>query len=709
MMQMSLYIGNISSRTHRDGLQHVFRRFGRCTVWLKDGYGFVVYDFPPDAEKALRALQGRNICGEPLTLTWSNKQPRPSKRFARADRSYKQLQDQGFSRGGEYVNHNLDSNNMRDYKMGFEQPESTGGRHSSADILDEKTGYHQDPIIDNVEDEHHEHGEDLLDEDCSLVPNLKDDDRWGGQFIDSANENALEFDRYEPYQSYDRKDEDENDRMTYSGHSPSRGSSQERTRWVSAGSGEVNLKHPYHSKLQQTCYSCGGLGHKMRSCPKGKAAQRKFTRFDHRHKNDVGRLDCGQGELKRHGTRSPREQHSSRDGSSRRRVRNDRKSSDVRKHQSLVQSGSFFEEKENDRACRRNHEGKKRGRNGNGSVKTQNAKKTRRSASSPLHSDYIESISQSASRSLKYLRRSISYSRSRSSSRSPSLSSDSRSNSTSFRNRSKSSKSKAKSRLRSNSFSSQSLTACHGKSILSSPNKALSNQQHFVNDSSTAEAEDILVEKVLAVKTTETLENAKLENTILAVNHGNDVSSDEVGDEKEHLMRESNIEMCKESNLLQELTFQGNQQLENDTNSAAGFSPGSMREVKVAQDSDVSMIENIPEETTRKPDSGAPPSSCSGYLTSITSEEMHTVLKHYNLEPPKESEMHLSVEAYFGSARFWPWDIIYYRRLKKGPISVENYARRLAQNEEFGIVDKYVRSSSGWGELEHGNLTGVGG
>ena len=76
MLQMSLYIGNLSEHSQRDDLERVFRRFGHCNVQLKrNGYGFVVFDFPLDAEKALRALKGRNICGEPLTLTWSNKQP----------------------------------------------------------------------------------------------------------------------------------------------------------------------------------------------------------------------------------------------------------------------------------------------------------------------------------------------------------------------------------------------------------------------------------------------------------------------------------------------------------------------------------------------------------------------------------------------------------------------------------------------------------
>lgn len=36
------------------------------------------------------------------------------------------------------------------------------------------------------------------------------------------------------------------------------------------------------------------------------------------------------------------------------------------------------------------------------------------------------------------------------------------------------------------------------------------------------------------------------------------------------------------------------------------------------------------------------------------------------------------------------------RGRKEGPISTENYAKRLEQNREIGIVDQCVRSSSGW-------------
>lgn len=92
---------------------------------------------------------------------------------------------------------------------------------------------------------------------------------------------------------------------------------------------------------------------------------------------------------------------------------------------------------------------------------------------------------------------------------------------------------------------------------------------------------------------------------------------------------------------------------------------------------------------------------------SVSVEEMCVALRHFGAEIPgemeKEKEKHGSLESWFGSARLWPWEGIYYRRVKKGPISVENYERRVAQNREFGIVDRFVRSSSGWGEISQKN------
>jgi hypothetical protein len=81
----------------------------------------------------------------------------------------------------------------------------------------------------------------------------------------------------------------------------------------------------------------------------------------------------------------------------------------------------------------------------------------------------------------------------------------------------------------------------------------------------------------------------------------------------------------------------------------------------------------------------------------LTTNEVITALKRYGMEP-QENSSDQPVEKYFGAARLWPWEIIYYRKCKKGPLSTENYAKRVEQNKEFGIVDQYVRSSSGWWE-----------
>lgn len=96
------------------------------------------------------------------------------------------------------------------------------------------------------------------------------------------------------------------------------------------------------------------------------------------------------------------------------------------------------------------------------------------------------------------------------------------------------------------------------------------------------------------------------------------------------------------------------------------------------------------------PESDISLSDNASHSVRVSSEEICMVLKHYGLQYPKETKKDLPMEIYFGSARSWPWEIIYYRRLKKGPISAENYARRISQNEDFGIVDKYIRSTSGW-------------
>lgn len=686
---MSLYIGNLSARSRRDELEYFFRRFGHCNVQLKkDGYGFVVFDYPPDAEKALRTVQGRNICGEPLTLTWSNKQPQPFRKFARGGRSYESQPGRNAARGGDYTSRKMGSNGWRDYRMGMKQPDSDGRRFNSADMLDDETGYHQDNIKDNVEEE----CQGLHDEGRSVVANL-DNDRWIGQVLERSNdkgvENGIEFDRYEPYKSYDEKVENENQMMGYTGGSPATRSSQENLGREQIGAAALNCS--YDSKPQQTCYSCGASGHKIRNCPKKHASRRKPSKFDLRQDFDIDKSDRGKGEVNRFGSKSWGKLQSNRDTMSVRQQRDDRRASGSRNHRRVINSIT----QETDRDRRKDYEGKKRSR-AIGTPTRSNAKKVRRSIASQDHSDYTASRSHSTFQSSKSVPKS---SRSRSTfSRAHSLSSNLRSSS-----KSHSGSRSCKSRSRLSSPTSVSLSVSLGRPLPSSPNKVQLNLKGSLYNATTPESKDILVEQVEPVDGNKRLEKAELENSMMVVNNEHVLSSSKVEDDIEkdqHLKRDDNDNRIAPGSLY-EVTNPSTPLSEKGALTAGNSSPEMFGEMEFQNSGSLEM-EHM-QAPTKKPDSETLSNSQTGHSTNMSLEEMYKVLKHYGLELSEENERHLSVEAYFGSARLWPWEIIYYRRQKKGPISLENYARRVVQNEEFGIVDKYIRSSSGWGEMDKEN------
>jgi RNA recognition motif-containing protein len=688
--QMSLYIGNLSARTRRDELEYFFGRFGHCNVQLKkDGYGFVVFDYPPDAEKALRALQGRNICGEPLTLTWSNKQPQPFRKFARGARSYELLRGRNAARGGDYASRKMGSNGWRDYRMGIKQLDSDGRRLDSADMLDDETGYHQDNIKDNVEEEL----QGLHDEDRSIVANL-DNDRWVGRVLErpyeKGVENGLEFDRYEPYKSYDEKAENENQRMGYTGVSPATRSSQENLAREQIDTAALNCSND--SKPRQTCFSCGASGHKIRNCPRKHASRRKSTKFDLKQDYDIDKSGRGKGEVNRFGSKSWGKLRSNRDTMSVSQQRDDRRASGSRNHRREINSIT----QETDRDWRKDYGGKKRRE-----IVTPTrsiAKKARRSIASPDHSDYT-SRSRSTFQSSKSVPKS---SRSRSAfSRAHSLSSNLRSSSKSHYSGSRS----CKSRSRLSSPSSVSMSVSLGRPSPFSPNKVQLNLKGSLYNASTPESKDILVEQVEPVDGDKKLEKAKLENTMMVVNNEYVLSSSKVEDDMEkdqHLEREDKGNHIA-SGSLYEVTNPSTPLSEKGALTGGNSSPEMFGEMMEFQNSGALEMEHM-QEPIKKPDSETLVNSQTGHSTSMSLEEMYKVLKHYGLELSEENEGHLSVEAYFGSARLWPWEIIYYRRQKKGPVSIENYARRVVQNEEFGIVDKYIRSSSGWGEMDKENF-----
>ncbi|XP_062112591.1 uncharacterized protein LOC133823756 isoform X2 [Humulus lupulus] len=698
-LYMSLYIGHISARTHRADLERVFRRFGQCDVRLKDGYGFVVYDFPPNADKALRALQGKSLFGQQLTITWSNKQPRAFQRYTRGARSYE-------SHGRDFGRRKV-PNDWGNYSSGNRQTDGDGDgdRLNSEDMLTEGRDYHQEEMIDYVGEEHDNFREDLprdgddyiMDEQDNFGENLArdggdyirerenfredlvrdggdivskmvDNGRWGERVDDHSNENGLysdlNTDRYEPYQGYDRRDKDENHWMTRSGGS-------------ALGISQENVGRELDG---YSCFSCGALGHKMRDCPRKHSSRRKFTRFDRGPDDDVSK-GRGDGELERFGSKSWHNMHSSK--GAKLREMNDKWASNSDKHQVSLKN------KKSDEAVRaqgKDREGKKRNKKETGSPKRQRARKSKRSASTSFYSEYPASRSRSISKSLK------SRSRSRSVS-AGSLSSDSKASSKLGYLKSLSSKS----RSRSSSHTSLSLSVSLGRPA-SSPGKAQINHKQSLNNGTIPESSYIEVQK--AIKGDAYCENAQIETGMAAVKNGNAVSVSELENdtEKSQDMREDSITKCTSSF---KRTSLGNSQSDVGALTTGHSTPEDLKVILDQTNSDALAMNHILKSTDIS-DSGTPNVS-SGRSTNISLEEMCMVLKHYGVEVPQESERHHSFESYFGSARLWPWESIYYRRMKKGPVSVENYAKRVSQNQEFGIVDKYIRGSSGWGEMSREN------
>ncbi|XP_010246413.1 PREDICTED: serine/arginine-rich splicing factor 4-like [Nelumbo nucifera] len=699
---MSLFMGNLSSHVRRDELERVFRRFGRCNIQLKDGYGFVVYDVPYNAERALRALRGKNICGDSISLTWSNKQPRYFQRPSRGGR-FRELYRGRNTRIDIYGMKKIGSHDEPEYEMGTKHVESADGVPPMVDSLDREASYGREDIEDN-EERWHNSKEGLMDEGGSIDPNPVENGRWGESASDPLNANEVEngpdFDRYEPYHGYNRRDDDGNHQMTSSYGSPNRGNSQEK-HWRERG-GETMLKNTDNLKPQQACYNCGLMGHLMRNCPQADASRReKLTRFDRRRDDGISFRGGGERDLKRLRSTSWGRPKSGKDTLLSRKHGNDRKAYGPGRSQKLIRKNeiSTIAKEERHSQLRRNHRDKKREHE---IPKKHHGKKARRSTLSPSHSKSTEHSSRSQSRSSKSASRTSSRSRSRSvSPRSRSMSSNSRPTSTSY-SRSKSLRSRFRSRSHSPSLS---LSVSLGRPLPSSLNKtqmkaAGPSPKGCLENAISTQPKKLLVEQKELIEGDASSDNSKLKSASMIVNN-------------ENKLLPINIEDEMKRDHFGGLDIDGNHsKLRNDHEVINPLeksvlpidnSPSENSLEKGEHQKSRPLVREHMEENIGRKNPEVPVNSLTKSSTRISSQEMFVVLKHYGLPLPGENENNLPIEDYFGSARLWPWDIVYYRRLKKGPISTENYARRIAQNKEFGIVDKYIRSSSGWGECSVDN------
>nr|GMD89749.1 serine/arginine-rich splicing factor 4-like isoform X1 [Ipomoea batatas] len=506
---MSLHLGNISPHIRRDELESVFQRFGRCTVRLKDKFGFVVYDYPANAEKALKILRGKAICGEPITLSWSNRQPQPKpiQRFAKGARVFQPPRGKHFGRH-DYVSRDMGYNGQQGHKRGFRSADINGGRIGYAEPVDELTSHHG-----YVED--HSFVDDFPDDSGGREATVLQNGRWEEQGLEPLNQNGLENGPHFDRPQIDVKEEE---------------------------------------------------------------------RFRNSH-----------------------------------RVRHRDSSLERTTHQS----------------GRKDYREKKRRRDNPESTRNY-SKNARAPVTNSTSSDHTASESHLHSRSLKSLSMYPSNSRPKSSpARKNSRYSSIRSGSTSH--------------SKSSSPTSQPLSVSPDQSLSSSSNKMQIEQKDLHQESKV----DILEGEPVAK---------------------NESSSD-------YSFKEVKDSLAPDSDIGDPTEF-----------------PHTLEEIGEFQNNNDLTLQHAKSQS-QNPDVHISERSLAANAMKLSSEELCMVLKHYRLEQPEEMDKDLPIEDCLGCARLWPWEIIYYRRYKNGHISTENYTRRLAQNKEFGIVDKYVRSSSGWGEV----------
>ncbi|XP_057805334.1 uncharacterized protein LOC131020499 [Salvia miltiorrhiza] len=636
---MSLHIGNLSAGTRIDELQRVFRRFGRCTVRVKDKYGFVVYDYPAGAEKALKTLRGTRICGQAITISWSNRQPRNLQRLPTGEKS-NELPHRRYSMK-EYAHRRLGSYGRRENEMNSQEADGEL-KTGASDLIYESTRYRPDDSKPYVRESSHTSRSDHHVKGDGRKNHLNVS-RWDEQAIDPLNEiyleNNLDFDRYEPHNSDCKKELDERTDISPLVGSPSVKKIQDR-RGLS-----------YNEKSQKSCYICGEVGHKRSNCPL---------------------------EPKRHASGCRGRPHPSGDTVPISSQDSDKEPSTSKSYQRLLRRGDSSTQEISPRGRGNEFKDKKRNWRDYESQDKSHIERARGPSSSSIHSDYTSSRSQSPSRSSQPSSRFKLKSVHSEKISLPSSSGSSPSRHSGYKTF------KSRSKAGSMSLTSSSLPKEVNQNVSPFPNKAQENSKgSLANVVSLQQSMDVIEEETLLRRTVGSTRTRSISFSLENKCETRPANLEQEGMTKDSSGKDNNLSHSSPKDSHELLLSDGDEHIVDNL---------SLHSMKGMRDSQI-------EQHVAETESKNPSMSNASSSARMSLEEVHMVLKHYGLQHPEENRKDLSVEVYFGSARFWPWEMIYYRRLKKGPISAENYARRIAQNAEFGIIDRHVRGSSGWGEL----------
>uniref|UniRef100_A0ACD5ZI78 Uncharacterized protein n=1 Tax=Avena sativa TaxID=4498 RepID=A0ACD5ZI78_AVESA len=267
---MSLHIGGLSSAVEKQYLEHVFQRFGRCTVRMKGGYGFAVFDASDDAARAMEELHGALVCGKRITVNWSKHQPGHSRSYSRSSRRIGPSNGRASRDGADRFRLSDLADQKNDYTSHDASPNPDDGVEKKNDHTSHDKSHNPDDVVEKNSDEIAEGlenvaentGEDLvelkMDEEGISGANPIEHDRWGESGIGNHGGDDGDFDRFEPYHGYGKQEEKE--KIVKAEHR------RFSKKWQEHPAERFDQKHG-KSRSLPTCSSCGTAGHIAGNCP----------------------------------------------------------------------------------------------------------------------------------------------------------------------------------------------------------------------------------------------------------------------------------------------------------------------------------------------------------------------------------------------------------------------------------------------------------